>query len=91
MDAVEELSVLEASGAFDALYDRLHPDAQAIIPREVVVGWFTDASPALGASAAEPKKIRFIPWTWEVTGKTYRETADIAFTQTLANGSTVRD
>ncbi len=41
-DAAIALSELEATGDFDALYDRLHPDAQAIIPREVVVGWYAN-------------------------------------------------
>lgn len=37
-DAAVALSALEAMGDFDALYDRLHPDAQAIIPHDAVVG-----------------------------------------------------
>jgi len=34
------LSRLEAARDFDGLYDLKHPDAQALIPREAVVGWY---------------------------------------------------
>jgi hypothetical protein len=37
-----EISTLEAARNFDAIYDLLHPDAQAIIPRSAVVGWYRD-------------------------------------------------
>ena len=33
---------LEAARNFDAVYDLMHPDAQAIIPRAAVVGWYGD-------------------------------------------------
>ena len=33
-----ELSRLEAAGDFNALYDRIHPDAHAVIPRAAAVG-----------------------------------------------------
>src|SRR5687768_11502589 len=38
-DAARELSVLEAERDFDALYERMHPDALAVVPRSAVVGW----------------------------------------------------
>ncbi|MCC7022672.1 MAG: hypothetical protein IT338_07590, partial [Thermomicrobiales bacterium] len=39
-EAVREFSQLEEARDFDALYERLHPDARAIVPRSVVVGWY---------------------------------------------------
>ena len=39
-DAARELSVLEAERDFDALYERMHPDALAVVPRSAVVGWY---------------------------------------------------
>jgi probable HAF family extracellular repeat protein len=91
MTVAEELSLLEATGASDALYDRMHPDAKAIVPREAVVGWFAEASSTVGASKAEAKKVRFVPWTWAVNGKTYPDAAEVAYTQQLADGTVVRD
>ena len=39
-DAARELSLLEAERAFDELYERMHPDALAVVPRSAVVGWY---------------------------------------------------
>jgi len=36
--AAVELSVLESVGDFNALYDRIHPDAHAVIPRAAAIG-----------------------------------------------------
>ena len=38
--AARELSELEAERDFDALYERMHPDALAVVPRSAVVGWY---------------------------------------------------
>ena len=35
-------------------------------------------------------KVRFIPWTWDVTGQTYPDTAEVAFRQSAADGAVVR-
>ena len=32
--------MLEAARDFDALYERMHPDARAVVPRSAVVGWY---------------------------------------------------
>ena len=87
----ETLSGIEVSGKFYGLYDALHPDARAILPREAVSGWYEDAFPYTGESAARAVKIRFIAWTWEVTGRTYPETAEVSMRQTLSDGTTLRD
>lgn len=89
--AAEALSLLELTGKFDALYDRMHPDAQSVIPREVVVGWYQEDATLSGSRPATALKVRFIPWTWEVTGQTYPNTAEVAFEQLMADGSVIRD
>ena len=89
--AAEDLSRLEASNQIESVYDLLHPAAKAIVPFAAVEGWYADASPARGASPAAALKIRFIPWTWEVTGQSYPYTAEIAYRQTLADGTSIRD
>ncbi len=38
-DVARELSMLEEDRDFDALYERMHPDALAVVPRSAVVGW----------------------------------------------------
>ena len=44
----------------------------------------------MGTEAIEATKVRFIPWTWNVTGQTYPETAEVAFRQTDDTGNLVR-
>jgi uncharacterized membrane protein len=76
-----EISELEAARDFDELYDLLHPDAQAFIPREVVVGWYADF---LDDTAVEPLTVagvEIIAWSWPVTGVTYPETAEVSYVQ----------
>lgn len=85
-----ELSQYEVTAQFDALYERMHPDAKLVIPREAVVGW-DEVTFVPGVEVARPIKVRIVPWTWGVNGKTYPETADVLFEQRLADGSFVRD
>lgn len=87
----EKLSFLEATGQFNALYDLLHPDAKSIVPLAAVRGWYENEFPAQGVSVAEVVKVRFIPWTWAVNGRMYPETAEVAFCQTLSDGTVHRD
>jgi predicted metalloprotease len=80
-DAARELSLLEADRAFDALYERMHPDALEVVPRSAVVGWyesfFADRETAeLTVTGVEPE-----PWTWGVTGVTYDDAVTVNFTQ----------
>jgi hypothetical protein len=87
----ETMSGLEVTGDFQRLYDAMHPDAQAIIPREAVTGWYENEFLYLGEPAASAIKVRFISWTWGVTGTTYPEAAEVALRQQLADGTVVRD
>ncbi|MBA2595114.1 MAG: hypothetical protein M3Q50_13760 [Chloroflexota bacterium] len=86
----EQLSQLEIDGRFDALYARMHPDAQRLIPSEAVIGWYESDFVLAGTETVQAMKVRFIPWTWGVTGETYPETAEVAYRQTDAGGTTVR-
>jgi predicted metalloprotease len=79
--AAQELSQLEAARAFDDLYERMHPDALAVVPRSAVIGWyesfFADRETAeLTVTGVEPE-----PWTWGVTGVTYDDAVTVSFTQ----------
>jgi len=90
-DLATHLSILESQGKWDALYDEMHPDAQAIIPRSAVVGWYANEYGPLGPGYITVTNVAYVSWTWEVTGKTYPETAEISFTQPFANGDVVTD
>lgn len=86
--AAVELSRLEAEGQYDAVYDRMHPDAQAVVPRQTVVGWYQAESAPLGPGVITVLSVEFVDWTWGVTGVTYPGAAEITFSQPYADGTT---
>jgi Putative neutral zinc metallopeptidase len=80
-DVARALSRLEADRDFDALYQRMHPDALAVVPRSAVVGWyesfFTDRETGeLTVTEVVPE-----PWTWGVTGTTYDDAVTVTYVQ----------
>ncbi len=77
----EELFGLAAAGGFNALYDRIHPDAHAVIPRVVAVRSFEEIYGQTQAGQAEIIGAQLGEWTWQVTGQTYPEAAQVSFTQ----------
>lgn len=84
-----EISQLEASEDFDAIYGLMHPDAQAIIPREAVVGWYRSFLADQDAGVLTVTAVSIVSWTWPVTGKTYEATAEVSFIQPyIQNGVT---
>lgn len=80
-------SLLEATGDADSLYDWLHPDAKALVPRTVVHGWLENEVAPRRPQPIEVERVRFVDWTWPVTGKAYRSVAEVAYRQRFADGS----
>lgn len=94
LDAVDmalELSGMERSGQYDRMYDLMHPAAMTVIPREVVIGWYTDAFAPQGPQPITVTNVEYVTWTWPVTGETFPNTAELAITQPFANGSPSAD
>lgn len=89
--STEMTSRREVTGQSMELYESLHPDAQSIIPPQVIAGWYANDFPYLGEPPAEAVKVRFVAWTWEVNGQTYPETAEVATRQQLSDGTVLRD
>ncbi|MDP9366506.1 MAG: neutral zinc metallopeptidase, partial [Chloroflexota bacterium] len=85
------LSRLEATGDFNALYDRIHPDAHAVVPRAAAFGWFEEEFAPRGPGVSTVTGVRFVEWTWAVTGKTYPYTAEVSFEQPFADGTVAED
>lgn len=80
-EAAEQILTLAAARDFNVMYDRIHPDAHAIIPRVVAVKSFEDAYGQTEAGQAEVTGLRFGDWTWAVNGTTYPMTAEVSFEQ----------
>ena len=80
-DAARELSRLEAERDFNALYDRMHPDARAVVPRSAVVGWYESFFANRETRELTVNDVAFEPWTWEVTNVTYDDAVTVTFVQ----------
>lgn len=85
---VVDLTKREMSGEFNAIYDMLHPDAHAAVPRGAVVGWYRHDYGPRGPRTGKVVEVRFIEWTWAVTGKTYQGAIEVTYRQPFNDGST---
>ena len=84
-----ELSVLEGDRDFGALYERMHPDALAVVPRSAVVGWYEAYFADRETSEIEVTGVESEPWTWEVTGVTYDDAVTVKYDQPYTVGGVV--
>ena len=66
---------------FNTMYDYMHPDAMAVVPRAAAVGTFTEIYEEAQAGQAQITGAEMVPWTWGVTGQQYPYAAKISFIQ----------
>src|SRR5262245_33265004 len=60
----EEIFQLAADRKFNAMYDRIHPDAHAVVPRAAAVGTFEEIYAQVRAGRAEITDDQITEWTW---------------------------
>lgn len=93
--AAVRLSELESFNYIPPLYELygyLHPDAQAIVPRATVIGWYQEEFQPRGPEPAVATGVTSLDtWTWPVNGVAYADVAEVSFRQKFADGSTVND
>lgn len=77
----EAIFDLAATGKYNAMYDRIHPDAHAVVPRAAAIGTFSELYTIAQAGKSRITDISFGSWTWGVTGETYGHAAAVSFTQ----------
>jgi len=75
---------LAADRSFNALYDWIHPEAHAVVPRVTAVRLFQQVYEVAQAGRGRVTGVRLIEWTWEVTGKTYPDAAGVSYEQPYA-------
>jgi hypothetical protein len=56
-----------------------------------LTGWYQEEWRPRGPGVIQVDDVRFVNWTWPVTGQVYPNTAAITYHQSFANGSTVTD
>jgi predicted metalloprotease len=66
---------------YNAMYDLIHPDAHAVVPRVVAVNTFQELYALADVGRAEITEVTMGPWTWGVTGQTYDSAAHVDFEQ----------
>ena len=76
-----EILRLAGERKFNTMYDYMHPDAMAVVPRAAAVGLFTDVYEQVQAGQAQITGVEMAPWTWGVTGQQYPNAAKISFVQ----------
>lgn len=95
MAAAERLSELESIDYIPPLYQLygyMHPDAQAIVPRATVIGWYqADFHPRGPHPATATGVTMRDTWTWPVNNVDYANVAEVSFTQAFDDGATVND
>lgn len=77
----EEIFDLAAAEQFNVMYDLIHPDARAIVPRVVAVNTFRELYELAGAGQSEVVDVELGPWTWGVTDQEYDYAAAVSFRQ----------
>ena len=88
--AAEAVVDLAAAGEFNALYDRIHPDAKAVVPRESAVRALEEIYGLTQAGRAEVTGVRLGAWTWPVTDQSYPTAAEVAYRQPLVENGQER-
>jgi putative neutral zinc metallopeptidase len=77
----EEIFQLAADQKYNAMYDLIHPDAHAVVPRSVAVNTFKELYALAEAGQSKVTGVEMGPWTWGVTAKTYDNAAAVSFEQ----------
>lgn len=81
LEASNGILTLAADRDFNAMYDRIHPDAHALIPRVAAVKTFEAAYEAADVGQGETTNVTFIDWTWPVNDRNYPNAAEVTFQQ----------
>jgi predicted metalloprotease len=66
---------------YNTMYDLIHPDAHAVVPRVVAVNALQELYALADVGRAEVSDVTMGPWTWGVTGETYEYAAAVDFEQ----------
>jgi predicted metalloprotease len=85
--AAQQIFQLAADHDFNAMYDLIHPDAHAVVPRAAAVGTFQSIYGQTQTGQAQILGVQLTSWTWGVTGKTYDRAAAVEFSQPYVDQS----
>lgn len=72
---------MEWGGDWAEYYSYLHPDAQAVIPEQAMIGWYENSFQPMDPAGFSITNVSYVTWTWGVTGESYRNTAKVSYWQ----------
>jgi hypothetical protein len=75
-----DLSRLEADRNWRGLAARMHPDSRAVVPPDVVAGWYEATFDGKTTSELSVTAVEPVQWTWPVTGEVY-DAVRVSFVQ----------
>lgn len=84
-DAARQILTLAGSRDFNTMYDLMHPDSKAVVPRSAVVGLFDAAYTQAQAGTPQIVSVEIVDYSWPVTGKTYSPAAKVTFVQPIVD------
>lgn len=84
-DAAGAYLSLAEQGQFNTLFDYLHPDAQAEVPRSVGLAVFETIYGNTRPSGAAVTGVNVGSWTWPVNGRTYTDAVEVSYRQQFTN------
>ncbi|MDQ2655393.1 MAG: hypothetical protein M3Z20_20375 [Chloroflexota bacterium] len=82
------LTELEVAGEYDRLYAWMHPDARARTSQVAMTQWYREEFSERPPVWMTVDDVQLVEWTWNVTGKVYPSTAEVAYRQRFADGTT---
>jgi predicted metalloprotease len=83
----QAIFLLAADRKFNAMYDQIHPDAHAVVPRQAAIGAFQAIYTQFQAGRAQVLGVQLGAWTWGVTGQSYERAAAVEFAQPYVDQS----
>ncbi|MBA3274892.1 MAG: neutral zinc metallopeptidase [Chloroflexia bacterium] len=89
ISAAIELSRMRESGEIFELYDRMHPDARDVFPRQAFLAWIESGGLPVPVDDPAIDDAELTAWTWDVTGEGYDDAAIVSFTQAVERNGTV--
>lgn len=84
-----ELSRMRESGEIFEIYDRMHPDARNVFPRQAFLNWVESGGMAIPIDDPVIDGAVIADWTWDVTGEVFEDTAIVSYSQAVERNGVV--
>lgn len=87
-----EISRQRENGDWFDLYDRMHPSARNLLPRQALVNWAESGELSIPSDDPTIGEVTFGAWRWNVTGEIFMDAATVQYTQSVErNGSVIEE